>query len=389
MTGAAADGGGLGVNYGTVANNLPSPLEVARFLQSTSGPVGITKVKLFDADPSILTAFANTGIEIVIGISNADIVQLGNRASTSAATLWVQSNVAAYLPATYITGIAVGNEVFATRDKAIIAHLLPAMQNLHSALITLNLSSLISVSSPFTLGILHTSIPPSASSFRRPSLIKAMLSFLANTSSPFMANVYPFFGYLGDPNPSTLEYALFNSSTGYTDPLTNLHYTNMFDAQLDALYSAMAQLGFSNISIMVTETGWPSLGDPDQPGVNLLNAQTYNNNLIKHVSSKQGTPLRPHRSIDTYIFALFNEDMKPGPISERNYGLFKPDMMPVYSTVLSVGQVSLHSSPNNHPLLTSTSSPVASPPPLSAAANCFSPSLLVLALLWAVLSTLI
>ncbi|MCO5608773.1 hypothetical protein L7F22_062989 [Adiantum nelumboides] len=354
---------GLGINYGTLGDNLPPPAEVATFLKAASkGPFSMSTVKLFNTDQNIILAFANTGIDVIIGMSTADLIELGNRASISAATQWVEYNVAPYVPATNIVGIAVGNEVVGTHDKALIAHIVPAMQNLHLALNSLNLSTSICVSSPFTLGILHSSVPPSSATFKKPSLMGPLLSFLASNGFPFMANVYPFFAYTSDPNPFMLDYAHFNSSTGYTDPLTNLHYTNMFDAQLDAIYSAIAHLGFTNISIMVTETGWPSSGDPNQVGVNVHNAEMYTNNLIKHVFSNQGTPLRPQQPVDTYIFALFNEDLKPGSTSERNYGLFKPNFTPVYSIVLLDSAFAVNKSSPSEATVSSKVPP--SPPPL-------------------------
>jgi hypothetical protein len=75
-------------------------------------------------------------------------------------------------------------------------------------------------------------------------------------------------------------------------------------------------------------------GDPSEIGASIPNAAIYNNNLVKHVTTL-GTPLRPGVEFDTYIFALFNEDLKPGPASERNWGLFYPNLTQVYAIGLN------------------------------------------------------
>lgn len=99
---------------------------------------------------------------------------------------------------------------------------------------------------------------------------------------------------------------------GVTDLNTGLHYGNILDAQLDAVYSAMARLGYTDVNLLVSETGWPSGGGPDEIGASVPFAQLYNENLIQHITLNTGTPLRPNASIDTYIFALYNENLKPG-----------------------------------------------------------------------------
>jgi hypothetical protein len=50
--------------------------------------------------------------------------------------------------------------------------------------------------------------------------------------------------------------------------------------------------------------------------------------------------LMPNRRFETYLFSLFNENLKPGPTAERNWGLFRPDFSPIYDAgILRNGQV--------------------------------------------------
>jgi exo-beta-1,3-glucanase (GH17 family) len=328
---SSADTYSIGVNYGTVANNLPPPSQVASFLKTQTN---IDRVKIFDANPDILKAFANTNISVTVTVGNGDVPSL---AKLPAAQSWVANNILPFHPKTKINLIAVGNEILATSDKSLIAHLLPAMKALKSALDLANVSD-VHVSTPHSLGILSASEPPSSGRFRKGydrAIFAPILDFHNQTKSPFLINPYPFFGFTN----RTLNYALFKPNGGVYDNVTGLNYTNMFDAQLDAVFSAMKKVGYGDVDIVVAETGWPSLGDPTQPEVNLDNALSYNGNLVKHVNSGKGTPLMPNRSFQTYIFALFNENLKPS-ISEQNFGLFKPDMTPVYDVgILRTKQV--------------------------------------------------
>ncbi|KAJ6983133.1 hypothetical protein NC653_026068 [Populus alba x Populus x berolinensis] len=121
----------------------------------------------------------------------------------------------------------------------------------------------------------------------------------------------------------------------------------MFVAMMDAVYSAIKAMGYDDLDIVVAESGWPSLGDPNQPMCTVENAVLYNKNMIKVVTSGEGTPLMPKRRFETYVFALFNENLKPGTAAERNWGLFRPDFSPVYDVgILSNIGKSTGSSPS-------------------------------------------
>lgn len=212
-------------------------------------------------------------------------------------------------------------------------YLVPAMKTVYSALSNLGLNKQVAVTTAHSLNILATSYPPSAGAFW-PNLaqyLQPLLNFQAQINTPFLINAYPYFAYKGSPSEVSLNYVLFQPNEGLTDPVTNLHYDNMLYAQIDAVYSAIKAMGHTDITVRISETGWPSKGDDDEAGATLENAHIYNENLLQRIEQKQGTPAKPSVPIDIYVFALFNENLKPGPTSERNYGLYYPDGTPVYS----------------------------------------------------------
>jgi Glycosyl hydrolases family 17 len=131
-----------------------------------------------------------------------------------------------------------------------------------------------------------------------------------------------------------LDYALFRPNPGVFDLATSTNYASMFEAQLDAVFWAMKKLGYGDVEVAVGETGWPTHAEPGQIGVSVADAEAFNGNLIRMVNSGLGTPMMPNRTFETYIFALFNENQKPGPIAERNFGLFNANLTPVYDVGL-------------------------------------------------------
>ncbi|KAI3785554.1 hypothetical protein L1987_44674 [Smallanthus sonchifolius] len=321
----------IGVNYGMVADNLPPPSATAKLLQSTS----IGKVRLYGADPAIIKALANTGIGITIGAANGDIPAMA--ADVNFAKGWIGSNVLPYYPASKIILINVGNEVLQYGTPELKAQLLPAMKNVQTALDEASLGGKIKVSTVHSMSVLGQSEPPSAGRFdpNVGDLLKGMLEFNKATGSPFMINPYPFFAYQTDPRPETLAFCLFQPNAGRPDSGTNIKYMNMFDAQVDAVRSALNAMAFNDVEIVVAETGWPYKGDVAEAGATVENAKAYNGNLVARLRSMVGTPLMPGKSVDTYLFALYDEDLKPGKLSEKAFGIYNVDLTPIYDAGLS------------------------------------------------------
>ncbi|GLJ18436.1 hypothetical protein SUGI_0326660 [Cryptomeria japonica] len=313
----------IGVNYGMNGDNLPSASDVVSLMKNNN----IGKMRIFGPNGDALRAFANSGIEVIVGVGNSELQAVAS--SQDSANGWVNDNIKPFYPSTNIKYIAVGNEVLGTSSNAqYVSFLVSAIKNIQTALENANLQNNIKVSTAHAMTVIGTGFPPSKGTFSDTvkDSMSTILQFLQDHGSPFMANVYPYFSYDGNRDSISLEYALFKS----TSPVVtdrDLSYTNLFDAMVDTLLSAMESLGHSHLPIVITESGWPSAG---KDVATIENAQTYNNNLIKHVLSNDGTPKRPGSGIETYIFALFNENKKEGDETEKHFGLFNPDEQPAY-----------------------------------------------------------
>eukprot|EP00253_Pinus_taeda_P031526 PITA_31526 len=262
----SAYGDKIGLNYGMLGDNLPPADQVVTLLNGHN----IGKMKLFDRDGGALNAFANSGIDVIVGVSNSDLQAISS--SQDSANGWVNDNIVPYSNTSikYITNANLQN---------------------------------IKASTPHAFNVIGNSYPPSKGAFSDDvkDIMSSILKFLSDNGAPFMANVYPYLSYVGDSNDIHLDYALFQpTATAVTNGDHN--YNNLFDAMVDSVFSAMEASGYSNIPLIFTESGWPSAG---VNAATTENAQAYNNNLIQHVLSNAGTPKRPGTNIEP-ICSLFS-----------------------------------------------------------------------------------
>ncbi|KAH7862525.1 hypothetical protein Vadar_006050 [Vaccinium darrowii] len=324
----------LGVCYGQLGNNLPSPSKSVHLLKTLKAE----RVKLYDANPKILHALKNTDLQVSIMVPNELLVNIST--NQTLADQWVHTNVSPFYPQVKIRYLLVGNEIPSSNDNKTIFSLVPAMRRIRSSLKSHKFEK-IKVGTPLAMDVLQSSYPPSNGTFRSDlsgPIMKPLLQFLNRTKSFFFIDVYPYFPWASDPEHIKLGYALLKAKNiTVTDPGTGLTYHDLLDQMLDAVYFAMKRLGYPDLRIFIAETGWPNEGDFDQIGANIYNAATYNRNVVKKLTAKPplGTPARPGKVVPAFFFALYNENQKPGPSTERHFGLLYPNGSNVYPIDLS------------------------------------------------------
>ncbi|KAG6545092.1 hypothetical protein Mapa_013475 [Marchantia paleacea] len=295
----------LGINFGEDGTNIPDRARVVQEFRN----LGITHVRLYHTYGDTLRAFASSGIELTVGITNADFqFELG---SATAARRWVDLNVVPH-GSTNIVAVTVGNEVLVSTEDSVKDALLPAMKNLREALNQAGKSG-IKVNTAHAFDLSQT-YPPSAGAFKDTGRMKPIVDWLASQGSTFICNIYPFFSYPSGGQVS-LQQARLEETIVSVD---GKQYRNILQQSIDAVYAALGKLGQGNMVVTVGETGWPTAGGVE---TNTENARIHNQNLVS--ITRGGTPVKPNVQIDAYIFAMFNENQKPAGI-EQNWGLYNP-----------------------------------------------------------------
>ncbi|XP_068667738.1 glucan endo-1,3-beta-glucosidase 12-like [Aristolochia californica] len=322
----------IGINYVDFARRslAPGPGRVVAFLLRTFP--GVTRVRLPDPNPETVRAFSYSGISLLLSIPNSLIHSFA--LNKSSALRWLSYHVVPFYPRARIVIISVGDNVVSASPE-LGEFILPAIANLHHALHEFGIRK-ISVSTTFSFDVIKNPFPPSTAQFEESaskSLVSPLLDFLSATNSSFLINLYPYH-FFRSAAELPIGYLLFQENQPFTyreDPMTGLRYRNLFDMMIDAVITAMDALGRDrSIPVVVTETGWPSEGDVNEPEANEFFAGIYVNGLVRHLRSNQGTPLRREGAAATYIFELFDNKQKQGPRTERQWGILYPNLSRKY-----------------------------------------------------------
>ena len=101
-------------------------------------------VRIYDTNIDVIKAFANTGVELMVGVPNSDLLAFAQYQSN--VDTWLKNSILPYYPATMITYITVGAEVTESPVNA-SALVVPAMRNVHTALKKAGLHKKITISS--------------------------------------------------------------------------------------------------------------------------------------------------------------------------------------------------------------------------------------------------
>lgn len=113
------------MSYPRNADNLPKAKDVVALCKCHN----VRRIRLHDPRHDVLQALKNTGIKVILGVGNDDIMRLATDARF--ARTWVRRNVLWFTPYINFRCIAVGADENILANTALNQYVLPAMIGLY------------------------------------------------------------------------------------------------------------------------------------------------------------------------------------------------------------------------------------------------------------------
>ncbi|XP_074321596.1 glucan endo-1,3-beta-glucosidase-like [Silene latifolia] len=310
-------GADMGVVYGMQGNNLPSPDDVVALYEIENIPF----LRILEPHPDMLESLRAEKLKVTVGVKNVDIPNIAK--DVNAAIDWVKTHIAPYAAEVNFGWIVVGNDMV----PGPTAELLPvAMNNILSGLNAAALTN-IKISTAVSTKVLGPISLPSTGDFTNESkgFMNAIIVWLRGTNNPLMINVDAYGTYISNLGKIPLNYAIFDTNQAVVID-GKYEYKSLFEAMVDTFYVAIEKNGGSNITLVVSETGWPSAGN--EPHTSIENAYKFNQGLVDAMKNI-GTPRRIDDFLDVFIFSMFNENKRSQGIGQH-WGLHYANETQVY-----------------------------------------------------------
>nr|GLL31780.1 glucan endo-1,3-beta-glucosidase 8-like [Ipomoea trifida] len=317
----------VGMNWGRYATHqLVASSAVDLLLQN-----GISDVRIFAPRPSVLVALEGSSIGVTVTLSRDFILRDKYVSNLQNVSEWV---VQLLLPPirnkVNITTVIVMQQPFVNpKSLPIVWNLTDVFKETRWALDSYNLSHVRTTTSHY-IDLIKVAKTPSEAEFRDDIKDKMPehLEQIAKTNSFFTLDMYPLTAIETYKWP--VEFGFMDNKSNFTIVDGKYTYRNAFAFLYDSLVVAIEKAGYLDMEIVVGQIGWPTDGNKDATPEN---AARFYKGFIPHMVNKKGTPRRPNKNIDAYLYTLSDENKISLPAYGpyiRHYGIYEYDGTPKF-----------------------------------------------------------
>ncbi|WMV23499.1 hypothetical protein MTR67_016884 [Solanum verrucosum] len=294
----------------------------------------ISQLRLMTSGYDIIEIFSATNISVSVTMGNSFMYQANRK---DLAYNWVNDRIKDPInKGANIVELTVGSEPFSNTflKKATNYNVVSVLKLMRESLDEMGLGY-VRTTTAHGMDVLNHTKFPSEADFRddiKVQMIESLAEF-NRTGAPFLLILFPIH-FVKDVMNYTIEFAFFDNNSGFKIEDGNITYTNAVELMIDSVAWAIKKAGYDNMKIMIAQIGWPTDG---YPHANIKNAERFHKGLLKFITSKKGTPMKPG-PLDIYLHSLCDENQfhKVFGTFQRHWGIYEADGNPKYKIDFSL-----------------------------------------------------